>query len=184
MQCRRWSTIVIFLTLLVFLQGSAQAKSEAWWPSEKSFVGGYCGESPDRLRSVVRRGPRDGLVQVPVIAEGLSVRVGSNRHSYRRGQVAYFRVENIGTVRIWDLREYHIEKETEDGWVVVGPKSLKWPLGPPPLLSSGRARCWPIDVPTHAHPGMYRFSKIVEQELSSVEPIVSVDLEREFRVVP
>ena len=117
---------------------------------------------------------------VRVLVPVLHVRLGSRSKSYRGGEVVYARVENLGTKLVHDLREYSVERFTEEGWERVGPHALGWPRSPAPLLSAGKARCQDFRVPSHASPGRYRLVKYIGY--GSVTGRTMLALTREFRV--
>lgn len=162
----------------------AVAHSKAWWPTFQPAAGGaYCGQS-SRSSSAPggpRKGSRDGPVRVDVLDSGLRVRLGSKRKAYRRGGIVYARTENIGTTLIFDPPEYLIEHFIAGEWKRVGPRNLGWPASPPPILSSGRARCLDFRIPIHASLGFYRVVKSAEYAGTTGDR-ASLSLIREFKV--
>lgn len=128
------------------------------------------------------KGSRDGPVKVDVLSTGLRVRLGSKQKAYRRGEIVFARVENIGTKRIFDPPEYLIERFMVGEWKRVGPYGLGWPPSPQLLLSSGRGRCLDFRIPKHADLGLYRVVKSVEYDAGTTGDRVSLLLIRPFRV--
>jgi len=167
--------------ILLCMGFPAPAHSKPWWPAfQKGQGGSYCGFGQRGRHSV--RGSRDGSIVVRTKGPGLRVRLGSNHSSYDRGDVVYARVENRGTQQIFDLPEYQIERQVEERWQRVGPIGLRWPRSPPPILTSGRARCFNFRIPRSASAGRYRVVKQTEFNSGEAGEYASVTLTREFEV--
>lgn len=140
-----------------------EADGKPWWPASQSDHGGrYCGLSQMDSKRTGSAGSRDGPIRVHVSGPGLRVRLGSDQRSYRRGEVVYARMENIGTERIYDPPEYQIDRLADDEWERVGPNGFGWPRSPSPLLTSGRARCINFRIPKRVPLGFYRVVKRIE----------------------
>ena len=168
------------LGMSFFPQGAA---AKPWWPVIQPGAGGdYCrGTGASQVKT--GRGYSDGSIEVEVRGEGLRVRLDIKRAAYSPGDLAYARVENVGTELVFDGRDYGVERRVRGEWIWVGPAGLKWPRIPLGMLSSGRARCMNFRIPKHGRVGRYRIVKSVDQYGPNYEEPLHVELAREFSVI-
>jgi hypothetical protein len=151
----------------------SNAEAEPWWPAaDLGAAGAYCGS---------KGSSRDGPVSVLVQEIGLAVNLDAKRRKYRPEEIVVARVENVGSELILDPPEYQVDRFVGQRWKRVGPKGYGWPRRPPPLLSSGRARCFGFTVPRLASPGRYRVLTPVEYR--SDDGLSVIMLSHDFRVL-
>jgi hypothetical protein len=114
---------------------------------------------------------------VRVVRPTLNVRLNTSADSYRRGQTAFARVENLGTESVAFGGEFSIEHFIGARWE----KDPASPSGPWPRrlrrLGAGEAaQCISFEIPSVESPGRYRFVKSVDSP--------SRHLTAEFQVEP
>lgn len=170
------STVLIVLTML------ASAYAKPWWPVFKPEGGGYCGQVSKSMDQRESRTRRDGAVKVEVRSRGLDVRLGTKQKSFKRGEVVYARIENLGTINIFDTPSYQVELLVGADWERVGPSGLGWPRLPPPIIQSGWARCFNFQIPKQAQLGHYRVVKLPEYGDGAIGERSTLTLVRRFRV--